>query len=98
MSAAATRTPAPRAEATPPALPERAVRVPRATPYKGTFEMSRPDAKRMKSAAFENDTSVTRLVQAAVLTALDDPAVMTAVLRTLDRLNADTEPRDNGPA
>lgn len=87
MSAAATRTPAPRTE--PAAVPE-SVRAPRVAPYKGTFEMSRPDAKRMKSVAFEHDTSVTRLVQAAVLTALDDPAFLAAVLRTVDRLAADT--------
>jgi hypothetical protein len=86
MSAAATRTPAPRTE---PAAALEPVRAPRVAPYKGTFEMSRPDAKRMKSVAFEHDTSVTRLVQAAVLTALDDPAFLTAVLRTVDRLAAD---------
>lgn len=91
MSAAATRTPAPRGEGSSPAVVDAPVRVPRAAPYKGTFEMSRPDAKRMKSVAFEHDTSVTRLVQAAVLTALDDPAVLAAVLRTVDRLTAETE-------
>jgi hypothetical protein len=95
MAAAATRTPAPRTDAAPPAAPPR---TPRVAPYKGTFEMSRTDAKRMKAAAFEHDTSVTRLVQAAVLTALDDPAVMAAVLRVVDRLAAETEHRDSGAA
>lgn len=97
MSAAATRTPAPRSENAATAIPE-SPRAPRVAPYKGTFEMSRPDAKRMKSVAFEHDTSVTRLVQAAVLTALDDPAFLAAVLRTVDRLAADAEPRDNAIA
>lgn len=89
MSAAATRTPAQRGEAT--ATVPAASRVPRAAPYKGTFLMSRPDAKRMKSVAFEHDTSVTRLVQAAVLTALNDPVVLAAVLRTVDQLAAEMD-------
>jgi hypothetical protein len=54
--------------------------------YKGTFEMSRPDAKRLRLTAMEHDTSVTRLVEAAAITALEDPAVMAAVLRVHDRL------------
>ncbi|MGQ0632467.1 MAG: hypothetical protein ACT4P1_15720 [Sporichthyaceae bacterium] len=63
-----------------------AVRPVRTSPYKGTFEMSRQDAKRLRVAALEHDTSVTRLVQAATLAALEDPAVMAAALRVAARI------------
>lgn len=59
---------------------------PKTTPYKGTFELSRQDAKRLRSAAFEHDTSITRLVEAAALVILDDPAAMRAALRVAERL------------
>ena len=97
MAAAATRTqpegPAtslPAAASTNPAAalaagPARPVPV-KTAPYKGTFEMSRPDARRLRLAAMEHDTSVTRLVEAAAVAVLEDPAVMAAVLRVHDRL------------
>jgi len=81
MGVAARRdAPAPGADDA-PRLPDPNVR-----PYKGTFEMSRPAARRLRAVALDHDTSITRLLEAAALVMLDDPALLDRVLREADRL------------
>lgn len=58
----------------------RPARTSNVSPYKGTFELSRQDAKRLRVASVEHEVSITRLVQAAILTTLDDPATLSAVI------------------
>jgi hypothetical protein len=69
-----------------PAPAEEQPAVPKMAPYKGTFELSRADAKRLRLAALEHDTSITRLVEAATVVMLDDPAVLDAALRVVEQL------------
>lgn len=59
---------------------------PKVRAYKGTFELARPAARQLRLAALEHDTSITRLLEAAALVILDDPAVLEQVLRVADRL------------
>lgn len=59
---------------------------PKVRSYKGTFELARPAARQLRLVALEHDTSITRLLEAAALVMLDDPALLERVLQVAHRL------------